>query len=99
MANRKPTPQRLPEAVREAVERTLQATREGAETTRTRAQDAGDELVRGAEAGAGGGPGRGRGAGGGGPPAPPPDIQDPRQEPRAAARRPAPTADRRRAGA
>jgi polyhydroxyalkanoate synthesis regulator phasin len=53
MANRKPTPQRLPEAVREAVDRTLQATREGAETTRTRAQDAVDELVRGAEAGAG----------------------------------------------
>src|SRR5256885_8193231 len=52
MANRKPTPQRLPEAVRDAVERTLQATREGAETTRTRAQDAVDELVRGAEAGA-----------------------------------------------
>jgi hypothetical protein len=52
MANRKPTPQRLPEAVREAVDRTLQVTREGAETTRTRAQDAVDELVRGAEAGA-----------------------------------------------
>lgn len=52
MANRKPTPQRLPEAVREAVDRTLQATRESAETTRTRAQDAVDELVRGAEAGA-----------------------------------------------
>jgi polyhydroxyalkanoate synthesis regulator phasin len=52
MADRKPTPQRLPEAVREAVDRTLQVTREGAETTRTRAQDAVDELVRGAEAGA-----------------------------------------------
>jgi hypothetical protein len=52
MANRKTTPQGLPDAVRDAVERTLQATREGAETTRTRAQDAVDELVRGAEAGA-----------------------------------------------
>jgi hypothetical protein len=52
VADRKSTPQRLPEAVREAVDRTLQATREGAETTRTRAQDAVDELVRGAEAGA-----------------------------------------------
>ena len=52
VANRKSTPQRLPEAVREAVDRTLQATRESAETTRTRAQDAVDELVRGAEAGA-----------------------------------------------
>jgi uncharacterized membrane protein YccC len=52
MSNRKQAPQRLPEAVREAVDRTLQATREGAETTRTRAQDAVDELVKGAEAGA-----------------------------------------------
>jgi polyhydroxyalkanoate synthesis regulator phasin len=52
MADRKPAPQRLPDAVREAVDRTLQATREGAETTRTRAQDAVDELVKGAEAGA-----------------------------------------------
>ncbi|HKP90606.1 MAG TPA: hypothetical protein VJT75_11625 [Thermoleophilaceae bacterium] len=52
MANRKPAPQRLPEAVREAVDRTLQVTREGAETTRTRAQDAVDDLVKGAEAGA-----------------------------------------------
>jgi polyhydroxyalkanoate synthesis regulator phasin len=52
MADRKTTPQRLPEAVRDAVDRTLQATRESAETTRTRAQDAVDELVRGAEAGA-----------------------------------------------
>jgi hypothetical protein len=52
MANRKPAPQRLPEAVREAVDRTFQVTREGAETTRTRAQDAVDELVKGAEAGA-----------------------------------------------
>ena len=52
MADRKPAPQRLPDAVRDAVDRTLQATREGAETTRTRAQDAVDELVKGAEAGA-----------------------------------------------
>ena len=52
MVDRRSTPPRLPEAVRDAVERTLQATREGAETTRTRAQDAVDELVRGAEAGA-----------------------------------------------
>ena len=52
MANRKTTPPKLPDAVREAVDRTLHLTREGAETTRTRAQDAVDELVRGAEAGA-----------------------------------------------
>src|SRR5947208_11977896 len=52
MADRKPNPQRLPDAVREAVDRTLQATRGSAETTRTRAQEAVDEIVRGAEAGA-----------------------------------------------
>jgi hypothetical protein len=52
MANRRPTPTRLPDAVRDAVDQALQATREGAETTRTRAQDAVDELVKGAEAGA-----------------------------------------------
>jgi hypothetical protein len=34
------------------VDRTFQVTLEGAETTRTRAQDAVDELVKGAEAGA-----------------------------------------------
>lgn len=64
MADRKSTPPRLPEAVREAVERTLDATRESAQTTRSRAQEAAqttrsraqeavDEIVRGAEAGAG----------------------------------------------
>ena len=53
MADRKPTPPRLPDAVREAVERTLEATRESAQTTRSRAQEAVDELVRSAEAGAG----------------------------------------------
>src|SRR5436305_8167393 len=53
MADRKSTPARLPDAVREAVERTLDATRESAQTTRSRAQEAVDELVRGAEAGAG----------------------------------------------
>jgi hypothetical protein len=52
MPNRKPAPQRLPEAVRDAVDRTFQATRESAETTRTRAQDVVDDVVRGAEAGA-----------------------------------------------
>jgi polyhydroxyalkanoate synthesis regulator phasin len=53
MADRKGTPARLPDAVREAVERTLDATRESAQTTRSRAQDAVDELVKSAEAGAG----------------------------------------------
>src|SRR5437588_11717230 len=53
MADRKSTPAGLPDAVREAVDRTLEATRESAQTTRSRAQEAVDELVRGAEAGAG----------------------------------------------
>jgi hypothetical protein len=64
LAERKSSPQRLPDAVREAVERTLDATRESAQTTRsraqeaaqttrTRAQEAADEVVRVAEAGAG----------------------------------------------
>jgi polyhydroxyalkanoate synthesis regulator phasin len=53
MADRKPAPQRLPDAVREAVERTLEAMGESAQTTRSRAQEAMDELVRSAEAGAG----------------------------------------------
>jgi polyhydroxyalkanoate synthesis regulator phasin len=52
MAKGKPTPQRLPDAVREAVERTIQATVGSAQQTRGRAQDAMDEIVRGAEAGA-----------------------------------------------
>src|SRR6195952_959422 len=52
MAKRKPTPQRIPDAVRDAVERTIQATVGGAIETRGRAQDAVDDIVRGAEAGA-----------------------------------------------
>ena len=46
MADRKPTPPRLPDAVREAVERTLEATRESAQTTRSRAQEAVEQLKR-----------------------------------------------------
>jgi polyhydroxyalkanoate synthesis regulator phasin len=52
MARRRTTPQRLPDAVREAVERTIQTTLGGAQQTRGRAQDAIDEVVQGAEAGA-----------------------------------------------
>src|SRR4051812_14199364 len=52
MARRRPTPQRLPDAVREAVERTIQTTLGGAQQTRGRAQGAIDEVVQGAEAGA-----------------------------------------------
>jgi len=107
MANRKSTPPRLPEAVREAVERTLQATREGAETTRTRAQDAVDELVRGAEAGAEAVRDRVRGAIEERRPATSDDIKDLRKELRAIARRldaieerlPAARAGRGRSGA
>jgi hypothetical protein len=50
MARRKTTPQRLPDAVRDAVERTIQATLGGAEQTRGRAQEALDDVVSGAEA-------------------------------------------------
>ena len=45
-------PQNVPDAVREAVERTVQATVGSAQITRDRAQEAVDEIVRGAEAGA-----------------------------------------------
>lgn len=52
MASRKSPAQRLPDAVREAVESTVQATRESAQGTRGRAQEAVDDLVKAAEAGA-----------------------------------------------
>ena len=42
----------MPDAVREAVERTIQATVGSAQITRERAQEAVDEIVRGAGAGA-----------------------------------------------
>jgi polyhydroxyalkanoate synthesis regulator phasin len=53
MARRRTTPKELPDAVLEAVERTVQATMGSARGTRERAQGAVDELVdslRGAEA-------------------------------------------------
>jgi polyhydroxyalkanoate synthesis regulator phasin len=52
MAKGKPTPQRIPDTVRDAVERTIQATVGSAQQTRGRAQEAVDDIVRGAEAGA-----------------------------------------------
>jgi polyhydroxyalkanoate synthesis regulator phasin len=52
MASGKSPAQRLPEAVREAVEQAVQVTREQAKDTRGRAQEAVDDLVRGAEASA-----------------------------------------------
>ena len=58
MAGRRTTPKDLPDAVREAVERTVQATVGSAQQTRHRAQgavddlvDVVDDLVRGAESG------------------------------------------------
>lgn len=51
-AKRRPGPQQVSDAVREAVERTVQATVGSAQITRERAQEAVDEVVRGAEAGA-----------------------------------------------
>ena len=53
MAKRRPTPMDVPDAVRDAVDRTVQATIGSAQLTRGRAQEAVDELVRTAEAGAG----------------------------------------------
>ena len=53
MAKRRPTAREMPDAVRDAVERTVQATIGSAQVGRGRAQEAVDELVRGAEAGAG----------------------------------------------
>ena len=52
MAKRRTSPQRLPDAVREAVERTVQVTIGQAQTTRERTQRSVDDLVRGAEEGA-----------------------------------------------
>ena len=50
---KRPKPQELPDAVREAVDRTVQATIGSAQLTRERAQEAVDEVVRGAETRAG----------------------------------------------
>ncbi len=51
-SKRRPGPQQVSDAVREAVERTVQATVGSAQLTRERAQEAVDEVVRSAEAGA-----------------------------------------------
>lgn len=53
MARRRPTRMDVPDAVRDAVDRTVQITIGSAQLTRGRAQEAVDELVRTAEAGAG----------------------------------------------
>jgi len=87
MADRKSTPAGLPDAVREAVERTLDATREAAQTTRSRAQEAVDELVKSAEAGAGAVRERVRGAIDERRPATSDDLRELRKELRAIGRR------------
>ena len=51
-SKRRSGPQQVSDAVREAVERTVQATVGSAQLTRERAQEAVDEVVRSAEAGA-----------------------------------------------
>jgi polyhydroxyalkanoate synthesis regulator phasin len=51
-SKRRPGPQQVSDAVREAVERTVQATVGSAQLTRERAQEAVDEVVRSAEASA-----------------------------------------------
>lgn len=53
MAKRRPITKEMPDAVREAVDRTVQATIGSAQLTRGRAQDAVDELVRTAGSSAG----------------------------------------------
>ena len=87
MADRKSTPAGLPDAVREAVESTLDATRESAQTTRSRAQEAVDELVKSAEAGAGAVRERVRGAIDERRPATSDDLRELRKELRAIGRR------------
>jgi hypothetical protein len=52
MAKRRAPTQRLPDTVRDAVERTVQVTIGQAQTTRERTRSSVDDLVRGAEEGA-----------------------------------------------
>src|ERR687893_3227053 len=80
MARRRPITQEKPDAVREAVHRTVQATIGSAQQGRGRAQDAVDELVRTAEAGAGAVRERVRGALGDRRPATSEDLRELRRE-------------------
>lgn len=52
MARGRPPTTNVPDSVRDAVEKTIQATLASAQTTRGRAADAVDDIVRGAEASA-----------------------------------------------
>src|SRR5215210_6451017 len=87
MARRRPITQEMPDAVREAVDRTVQATIGSAQQGRGRAQDAVDELVRTAEAGAGAVRERVRGAFEAGRPATSEDLREVREELRQISRR------------
>jgi|SRR5215212_10802321 hypothetical protein len=80
MAKRRPIPKEMPDAVREAVDRTVQATIGSAQLGRGRAQDAVDEIVRTAEAGAGAVRERVRGAFEAGRPATSEDLREVREE-------------------
>ena len=80
MARGGPITKEMPDAVREAVERTVQATIGSAQLGRGRAQEAVDELVRSAEAGAGAVRERVRGAFEAGRPATSEDLRELRSE-------------------
>jgi len=87
MARRRPITKEMPDAVREAVDRTVQATIGSAQLGRGRAQEAVDELVRGAEASAGAVRERVRGAFEAGRPATSEDLRELRSELRQVSRR------------
>ena len=87
MARRRPITKEMPDAVREAVDRTIQATIGSAQLGRGRAQEAVDELVRGAEASAGAVRERVRGAFEAGRPATSEDLRELRSELRQVSRR------------
>jgi polyhydroxyalkanoate synthesis regulator phasin len=87
MARRRTTSAGVPDAVREAVERTIQATVGSAQETRGRGQKAVDDIVKGAETGVEAVRDRVRGAIESGRPATYEDIRDLRAELRAIGRR------------
>lgn len=87
MARRRTPTAAVPDNVREAVERTIQATLTSAQETRGKAQDAVDDIFRGAEASAEAVRGRVRGAIQERRPATSDDIRDVQSELRALARR------------
>jgi polyhydroxyalkanoate synthesis regulator phasin len=87
MAKRRTPPTGVPDAVRDAVERTIQATVGSAQETRGRGQKAVDDIVKGAETGVEAVRERVRGAIESGRPATYEDIRDLRTDLRAIGRR------------